>query len=302
MNNKQQILIVIINIFSIVILFIIAELAVYYTDKKFNHEYKGNEYPPFILFKNEPSLDNYNKIFRKPVGLENNKAPVFLYGCSFAYGGSLEENERPDYILSELTQRPVYNYSVYAEGMLQALYIMQNQEKITPAPEYVIYMFQSDHIRRLYSTCDIYRTDKFLHYKIVNDKIIFDMNRPHFIENTYIFRKILQTVLPPLSNYFSTDSAYKRFKIFVQNMNTEIHEKYPDTKFIFVFFDNNPNCIKRKNLEDFKKLENSKFKIIYFPDIFDASFYHNPENRIWDGFHPSGRAWKIVIPEIVKRM
>ena len=175
---------------------------------------------------------------------------------------------------------------------------MQNQEKITPAPEYVIYIFHSDHIRRLYTQCDIFHTEKFLHYKIEKDKIIFDIESPHFFENTYLYRKILQTVLPPSSYYFSKDNAYKKFKLFVENMNSEIHAKYPDTTFIFVLYDNNPNCITQKNLDDFKKSENSKFKIIYVPDILD----YNPANLIWDKVHPSGRAWKIVIPEIVKRM
>lgn len=299
MNNKQT-LIVLINIFLIVILLFFAELTVFYTEIKNNNIYQNAS--AFKFIKNKPSLGNYQKIFREPLGTEYKKAPVLIYGCSFAHGVYLKDNERPDYILSQLTQRPVYNFSVPGEGLQQALYIMQNQEKINPAPEYVIYIFHSDHIRRLFVQSDIFHTEKFLQYKINNNKIIFDTDSPHFIENTYLYRKISQVIFPPHSEYYSSDYAYRRFKIFVHNMNDEIHKKYPDSKFIFVFYDTNSNCITSEQLFDFIKMENSKFKIICLPFILDEFFYKNPDSYIWDKLHPSGRAWKIVIPEIVKRM
>ena len=120
---KKQTLIIVANIFLIFLLFIFTEYAVYFIDKKFNHKYLGKTYPPFLLFKNEPSMDKYKKIFREPVGLENKKAPILMYGCSFSYGAYLEENDRPDYILSQLTQRPVYNF-LYMLKVCYRLYIL----------------------------------------------------------------------------------------------------------------------------------------------------------------------------------
>ena len=296
---RKKIIIIIVNLILIVVFLFLAEFVVFFVEKKFNDKYKTN--PPFMIFKKNPSFDIYKNMFREPVGLDYKKEPIFMYGCSFGYGLFLEGNDRPDYILSELTKRPVYNFSLYGEGFQQALYVMQNQEIIAPAPKYVIYIFHYDQIRRLYSQADMFRTEKFLSYKINKNKIIFDTTSPHFIENTYLYRKILQTVLHPHSYYFSTDNAYKKFKLFVDNMNAEIHNKYPDAKFIFVFYDNRYNCLTKKQLEDFKKSENSKFKIIYLPDILGKSFY-NRQNRLWDNVHPNSNAWKTVIPEIVKNM
>lgn len=293
MAKKSKIIIV--NFVLILLFLLIAETVVFLYEK-----IQTTAAMPFVLFKHKHSLNYYKNFFREPVGTEYNSEPIYLYGCSFAHGDFLEEKERPDYILSELTKRPVYNFSMGGKGIQHALFIMQNQEKVKPYPEYFIYICYSDQLRRLLEPCGVIDNENFLNFKIINNRIVFYPEKTDFLQNTYLYRKLLQMFLYHNQEILSSDKTFKTFELFIKQMNEEIHQNYPDSKFIFIFYDNSP--FNKKQTEDLIKMENKQFKILNLPDILGDSFYENPKYKIPNDEHPSAAAWRVIIPEIIKYM
>ena len=280
--------IIFINTILLLIVFLLAEFCIQFslrTDADFTHR--------FLLIKMNNSIENYEKRARKPVGLEyKDKKPIVIYGCSFANGQHLKNNMHPGIILSELTKRPVYNWGNSGKGLQETLYILINQQKISPQPEYIIYIYFSDQFRRLFEVCHILEWEKFLSYKIKNDKIIFENSKADFIFNTYLYR-----VLKSKYNFLyflKQKKAQKILKLFINELDNEVHQRYPDAKFLFVVYD-----FIQLDKNELKQMENSKFEVIYLSDLF-GDLLEKPEYKIPNDDHPNEKAWNLIWPKLIE--
>lgn len=105
MKNLSKItVIIIINIISIIALFFMIEGILYYKE--------------FPIKRKHFDIENIKYKFRFS-GQKYTKPPILIYGCSYGYGAGLKDNEHFGYILSEQAKRPVYNFSLEAQGIQQ---------------------------------------------------------------------------------------------------------------------------------------------------------------------------------------
>ena len=78
--------------------------------------------PPF-------NPNSYDKDYRKPSIVHNStKKPIVLFGCSFAAGSGLKDDETLSARISQLTNRSVYNRGDEGLGPQMMLYQLQTKK------------------------------------------------------------------------------------------------------------------------------------------------------------------------------
>ena len=121
-----------------------------------------------------------DKLFRPAAGLEYKKSPIWIFGCSFVYGTSMVNGHHPDeetfgYILSKTTHRPVYTRGYPSWGIQHMYYQLEKGDifKTLPNPDYVVYVFISDHARRMQKLIyDFWSDGAYLRYEEKNGKLV----------------------------------------------------------------------------------------------------------------------------------
>ncbi len=232
-------------------------------------------------------------------GQQYKKPPILIYGCSFAYGARLNETEHLGYILSEQTKRPVYNFGIEARGLQHALFIMKNQKKIEPSPEYIIYVYIDDQIRRLYQTCMNIDPYYLLEYEQKDGKFVQKQDKLAPLRNTLLYKNIYSKFIYPQINQ---EKRFKLLKKYLEEMKNEISQKYPPApKFVFLIYlkSNKPNYPKNLEFTDdmINEIKQMGIDVIDLSVIFGKKLY---EQDMLIKRHPSAKAWQIITPEIIK--
>jgi len=256
--------------------------------------------PAYSLKKEDYTLENLKNNMREPVGLEYKKAPVLIYGCSYAYGFALNEKDSFGYKLSKLSKRPVYNFAVSSKGLQDALFLLQNDEKIKPEPKYVFYVFINDHVRRMFVNCNKIDNIKYLTYKNKNGVLVQNGNKSALSERFYIFG-VIKNVSYHLLKKPLNKQLYVLVKLYFVSINNEIHKKYPDAKFVVLDYENGGKPF--LNDERIKDLQTEGIEVVSLNKVFDNKLktdeYRNSAQE--DVFrHPNSKAWDLVAKFIVK--
>ena len=295
--KKKLILVFILNIIFILVFLTFFELFISFQEKKkygwvnFNHIIR----PDFTM----ENIYNIDK-FRKTWGLEYKKPPIVIYGCSFAYGQNLKDEETLGYFLSKMTKRPVYNFSIPAKGLQHALYIIKNQKDIEPKPEYIIYVFIQDQIRRMYMPCSLIDDYNFLEYTKNNDN--FTEKEPLFkyLKNSVLYNSFIRYIVFP--NIRESD-RFNLFLLYLHTMKKEIYKKYPNAKFIFVIYDGHYSDDDFINFTDDKiqKIKDANINVIDLDEIFGKKLYKTEYRISSEDKHPNAKAWENIAPEIVNK-
>ena len=151
----------------------------YYTYKMYVNIYnkvqqlKLEKFKYELITKNQ-SLKRERKIFktklRKPDGLQyknKSKHSIVLFGCSYAYGVGLAQNQTFSYKLSQILKTPVYNRAL-AWGNLQEMWYQVEGSKDfytqVPKSDTYIYLMMYDHYNRMYSFFTVYTYRQYLNY------------------------------------------------------------------------------------------------------------------------------------------
>ena len=290
--------------------------------------YKKDNEQPFIFIAaslNHPTMDQDYKnlkgkyyllgnsqeefLYRRPVGLDYKDKPIILFGCSFAWGARLHENQTFHYKLSQLTKRPVYNRAISGWGVQHMLYQLKRNDfyEEMPEPEYVIFLYISNHISRLYKYNFIYNSFRkysynYLKYNEKNGELFIE-RRCQFVPfsriwNHYILRYIAQ---------LSENNKMKSFDLLEKHLlesKYEIEKYWPNTKFIILNYEcdneynNLPDILDRNNI---KRLLNDGFYVISTSDLTDISLdvnYNLDENDS----HPNEAAWNLITPLFVEKL
>lgn len=244
---------------------------------------------------------------RNPEGLNNTKKPIVLFGCSYTYGYKLTREDTFSYKLSEFTKRPVYNQAFVGWGAQHMLYQTELDsfyEKI-PEPEYVIYTFIDDHIRRAYllSFCSANYLNETLNlrYKEENNKLVEVQNKNpiiRFIRRLYLTNKINQFVV---KQYTTQEENQEKcydfvFKHILQSREN-MEKRWKNTKYIVLIY-NTEKLNETRYLK--QKLKKSNFIVIDTRRITKENLFKD-EYKIQDN-HPSGKAWDLLTPLIVEKL
>ncbi len=285
--------IIFINILFLILLLGIFELILffYYSNKEPNEKYHIGKIPYINLLTPDR--------FRPPVGVNYNKRPIIILGCSFAFGQYLNENQTLGYKLANYSHRPVYNYAVCGKGIQNALFILQNKLYDTSIkdPEFIIYVMMSDHIRRLYTNVCMgdfvgypdYRIDKNGNIKLYRDYFpVYRQFYTFYYFNNLFYKYILR-------------KNYKRHNLYInayfEEMNKEIKKQFPNIKFVILIYGDKNNF----GL-DLSKLEKDGFIILQTDEISGVNLLQRKYQLSETDTHPTEEAWDIIIPALVNRL
>ncbi len=264
----------------------------------------------FLLWNNyyNVSAFSYDTEFMRPDTPNNvsNLSPIVTIGCSFVYGTGLLDEDTFAARLQRYTHRKVYNRGMYRWGVQHVLYQLTNDEfftKIRP-PEYIIYVFIDDHIRRMHiNFFDKEFSDKYLQYEKYNGALI--QKNPNvelldYLKVTLLY-KIVQNEIIKRNN---PDDEFDLLKLYLLESKKQVNRLYKNkgTKFVIIKYPNvDLHGYKHFETNRWKELEKQGFIIIDFDDKIKKTLV-KPEYLVEDGMHPSEKAWDLVIPLIVNKL
>lgn len=284
----------------------IIDISLYQTEN-FPDDFKrldGNKY-----YKNFCEDDRH--VFNK----ESNKNPIMVIGCSYAYGHGLNRNETFPYLLSQLTNRPIYNFANCSANAYQNLYMINENLKRNPKlkdvyskTDYVIYVYMFDHIYR-------YLTVNFMmefYDKLFNSSKFGKLTNKLFVIR-YIKSKIKRKIF--LDKYPDISSAKQYLKSIMLNWYSYMKEIAPNAKFIFVLYDEkiplenhsrehikfSIDIINSEIWSEIEKETSGGIKVVHTKDL--TGFYFNKDYKLKadiSDWHPNNKVWKLLTPIIVK--
>lgn len=266
---------------------------------------------PFGEFWEKRRIDHDKfKSLRYHINGKNNQKSIIVFGCSFAEGAFLEDNETFEYQLAKATGRTVYNRGISGFGLAQMLWQTKSElfyEDIDEEPEYVIYIYISDHLRRIYEH-KYGHINVFLGYKKQNDQMVEDipltlqLNRFHIVKN---FMK--NKVFPQYLSFENSDENFDLIKNHFIESKKELQKRYPNIKFIIIKhpFGTKGICPQDEyelwstySTNRWKELEDEGFIIHDLGKFYDIDF-ESDEYTVPDG-HPNAKAWNVVVKKLVK--
>ncbi len=307
---KKTFKIIFINILLLFIAFFVIDISLFIKDTKF-HTRDYVYVSPKLFFKYYINLykrafytkQNYDKIFitelydyfapliymleyREPMNVESDRPPVLMLGCSFAYGTRLEPEQTLMRKIADLTDRPMYNRALSAHGLNEMLYQFRSEEfySIVPKPEWVIYIFIPDQIRRTLMPCSM--VDLGIFY----DK---NLNLKHDI-NFPIVYKIKEKVLMYKKRQH-VDFALS----ILGEIKSEAQKHWgDDVKFFFLYYYYDDDLWQYMK----PRLENEGFVVSTVKDLVHSDILMTKEYKVEDKIHPTEEAWGLLAPAIVDKI
>ncbi|MBQ9245394.1 hypothetical protein IJ182_03905 [bacterium] len=310
MTNRGKI----IYYFSIIIIFLIS--LEFYLFNKYRQEYlaeldKTNfnlsrEFNYKLTYSNFVNTIKDKYFFRQPVNFGNNHN-IITFGCSFAFGSSLNVEQTFWYKLAQRTGSSVTNRAYPGIGNAFMLYQTENKnpnyslDLINGDVDTIIYIYIPDHLYRLnyYYWANLYKNVLTLRYKLVKNQ-----NETKLKED--------KLLLPPLHVFFITKSIYNYianqknsdknkaknyellFKIFEESHKNLI-KRYPNSKFIIIEYNNT-------TLMPYKEtLKKAGWELYSTNDIIDENIDLNDEKyHFKNDCHPTEEAWDVIVDGIIK--
>lgn len=294
--------IITINLLLLIAIFFIFDLTCYIKDLNYNFRFYVYKTPMnfiksylrtykriFYTTKNYDVLfikdKGYNTVFRQPVNTESTKPPILLMGCSYTFGSFLTPEESFMGKLAKLTNRPIYNRALSARGADEMLYQLSSDEFYSkvPKPEWLIYVFIPDQVRRTQIPCCVDDIGVYYDNKV---EITKDFNIPVI----YTLKKRI--------NYYETDKYIFHFNKIMKNIKEQAEKHWgKDVKFAFIFYANNDLALPIIK----KSVEKDGFVFLSLNELTKIDLI-TEEYKLEDKLHPSEKAWDILTPLIVEKL
>lgn len=317
--------IILVNILIVLIVITVADFYAYSTNMCYEgmRKNESNMFKSYIrwfrsshkykIFFNKKVIDdiflsnNYAKendaskwnLFRPIENKEQNQS-ILLFGCSFAYGFRLENNQTFSYKLAKFVPNyAIFNRALTGSTTSQMLYQLQNYDfKEAKNVKAVVYVFIPDHIMRNANSHIImffpyYRIkgngvelEKFS-YKYVSTPLL-TLTKQWYVNYLYSkeFNRCIET----------NNLTHKRvllLKNMLEQSRIEITKKFgSETKFIVFCYDHGKYApyywvfdgMKEKNID-----------IVSLKDLSDEEFLQE-KYQTFDKCHPNEEAWDVITP------
>ena len=299
---KTTIKFIITNIIWLLVFIFLAEIILTCMDSKTLLTKKPN-FIKFFSKKVEYMTMPYfvKEEMRNPAYKNSNLEPVLLVGCSRTHGYTLPDEHCFHTILSNTTNRTVYNLGLCGGSLKEVLYILRSYNKEEPLEKltdgaknikYVIYIYQRDHkyaiddCKRAFACCPRYK------YDIITNELKFKENG--VLYNTEIYRNLKKIK----SNFKSEKEITELFALYVREVTKEVKKLYgEDAQFIIV-----DTCGKGKSDKYLDKVNLGGAKLIKMDDIthidLNSPLYHISARDP----HPNRKAWDVLVPALVKEL
>lgn len=303
--------IVIINLLVLTLLYQILEISCFFieltrsykncNDNRTFWEYTVDNLTKYYPIKYKSFDKTYeNLYFRETAGSEfSDKQPILIFGCSYAFGAKLKENQTFSYKLSKYLHRKVYNRANNGWGPQNMLYQVQRPDfynivKETPAA--VIYVFMDGHLYRTYREVWTFENQTF--YKYSNGKLVqspFKAGQPLY---GYVARKIRYLYA---ENTWHNPNKYNEVnKFFTDHFlsaKQEMDKHWENTKYYILVY--SCNEIEKQMLNN---LNNKGFKVIYTSNLTDKNLNTIEYQISKNDMHPNENAWNLLTPLIANQL
>lgn len=297
------------NLTVIAAVFFLFDFLIFYIDTK--KAINTNVKNIYIFYKefysksstNKTLVDEYildkNNHYRRIVNKTSVKKPILLFGCSFTYGHKIPENTIFSEVLGKYTGRPVYNRAMHGFGVQQMLFQLENKEfyNIIPQPEYIIYTYIGDHVRRMYLPSVLFVREYYdIRYKYKNSTLMRCCNNK--LNKKTILISAIESFLYKKKLYRS--NLKKNEELLKQHLLTSkkyVDINWPGTKFVILAY------LDTKELDDISnELKEAGFIIINRKDIapfddFDTRFCLSSID-----VHPNENAWEYIVPKLINKL
>ena len=286
-------------------------------NKKNNIEkpYDFNEYTELYNVKQLPlSQKTFEKFCgekRISYGEQYKKNPIVILGCSYTYGHGLKKEESFPYYLSEITERPVLNFSVCGSEIISSYqnfykYLDDNLHKnLVKNTDYIVYVYMFDHINR-YMQIRVF-------YNNYND--IFE---PKGLEKTLIKIPVFKYVFASyrlqkvFDKYPKNEEAARIMKKIIILYFKKIEKYAPNSKKIIIIYDE--KIADKNSVEDiiykhelmtssiWKEIaKETDIKVLHTKEItgilFDKNYKLKEDIADW---HPNAKAWQVFTPKFAE--
>ena len=275
-----------INLIIFLILAFILDIYIYYS-----HLYMSYYYNPAVdnisYFKHITRKLNYNYakeiMFRNDIypksentGNGNYKSPYVIFGCSFAEGAALKDNEKFTYQLAKRVQAPVYNRARGGWGPQHMLFQLKSDEfykKIKPdynefklhnkpGAEYkpvFIYTYINGHVQRMETGMEpiLFGGYPTFVYRNKNGSLVFD-NFSMFMFRFSILSKIKELIFLETPKIKQAE----KLKLHFLEAKKEIDKHYQNAEFIVLIY-----LIDDEILYTVDELLENGIKVVFFEGL-----------------------------------
>ncbi len=316
----KKIKILIINLLLFIILFHVADFwallssDVYdwsYNDSKvkiFRYIVKYRVHHKYSLNLNEIKLkknllndvyvtQNDNSVlgkFYRPIENVNANKSILIFGCSFAYGEGLYNNETFSYNLGKLLpEYRIYNRAKGAWTTSHMLYQLENKDfSYLPNVKYVIYLFIPSHLFRNTNS----KQSKLTPYYISKNGKLVLLKKSYKYLNFPILNYLKEHIAQKLSEDVYKTNAVKITKMMIEQAQKDVVNKFgKDTKFIVFRYDKSSEEPYNQMFEDLKQ---KGIIVISMEDISVCDYLS--DKYIGPDGHPNAKAWKDITPLFVQ--
>lgn len=307
--EKKKIINFFLKIIFLLVLCLLTVIIVDYTTFQIDKFHFNLNYPKKYDFKYSLKFVPYsltkiaNGINRPIFNESSTKRPILLFGCSYAYGENLKNEQTFPYKLANKLVRPVITKAGPGYGpqhmLIQAMYA--TPKGLASNPEYAIYVMIPDHIRRM-------ENDFFWpFFNKVYPK--FDKNKsnslelssgPKWYQRLYIVKRCCEDkTYSDLYNPNKSKIQIEKYKLHIFNTKEYLTKRFPDIKFIVIFYPSNDNYFNDmtyNNSQLIQDLKNNGILLYKVPIKFSEKRY-----QIFDG-HPNEKAWDSIVIDFVNKL
>lgn len=287
-NNKLKI--VVINIVAVIIIYFVCKYFILCCMCKPTEKNFWVSIGDFLCPNYEKFYQRFPKDTPPPslIEIKNDKKPIVIFGCSFADGVFLKDEDKFSYRLYEATERNVYNKAMVGQGLQYMLYQLENEKfyQEFPEPEYVIYVYINDQLRRLYKECAPMMKSPF--YKIGKNGKLKKINNPFY----YSFPMLCIRYMEQVPENDETYSFLRQHFIYAKEL---ADKHWKNAKWILILYEETP-------VKYFEELKKYGYTVVVLKDLVPDDFYTNLKYRISETDpHPSKEAWLTITPNFVAK-
>lgn len=262
---------------------------------------------PSYTYMIESFSDVYSSIqsndLRRPEGTSSKNKPIIVFGCSFAFGDGLTNSQTFSHKLSLQTKRPIYNRAFSAWGIQHMLYQLKREDfyKQVKAPEYIVYVFISDHVPRLYF--QFFRaidSQNYLRYKNHKGLLEEDSNKKNPLGGFFISKSIHKYYENKfILNSKNNEENFDFMKMHFLEAKNIADQRFPGVKFVILKYYEEPDSW-FLNTQRWKELEKEGF-IVLGTTTLTSEHFTSLEYKLSDG-HPNEKAWDVITPAFIKKL
>ncbi|MCL2888155.1 MAG: hypothetical protein FWF35_02460 [Elusimicrobia bacterium] len=339
-NNKKPLRKIILwNILALVMLLVLADAATYgllfyrfnYGDFSWVRKYEFNgklvipRYNTNTLSAEEGIIKTYKP--REPAFPPANipwRRPIVAFGCSYTYGQGLEREQTYPYKLAALTGRPVYNLAQDGWSVQHMLFELETGLGLDGInnPEFVIYLFITDQLRRFKSPFGNYPWPAYVYTDNAPPYLTYVENKGRLEPKKYRFKVLVNWLLfdqiyeevvskevygNSFLSYNKRPAAKKEMMDFVKmhflQSYEDIRKRWPDAKFVIMLYDNPAYDGTEAIWPD---LEKDGITVIRLLDVARGIGIDYAGTREYmmsaTDPHPNEKFWDVMTPAIARKL